>query len=607
MDTTEKHIEKPRLLWLLLRLWRHLSKRRQLQFSTLLLLMLISTFAEIMSLGAVLPFLGILISPKKVFSNPAAHVFIEFLNIDTPHGLVLPLTLIFACLALLAGGCRLFLLWFSTRLAFASGADISMEVYRKTLYQPYQAHVSRNTSEVVSSIIHRVNGVVFWIILPLLTLISSAVLLVAVTAALVFIDPFVAIAAALGFGGSYVVITLMTRKRLLENGHCINEEQTRVIKALQEGLGGIRDVLLDGTQLFYCELYRQADRNLRRAYGDNNFIGGCPRPTMEALGMVLIAGLAYTLSQKDGGISNSLPVLGALALGAQRLLPALQQGYGSWASIVGGYAALADTVALLDSDETVVVNKDAADIVFVKDIKFDGVSFRYTSTAPLVLNNLDFCIAKGSRVGLVGSTGSGKSTALDVLMGLLPPTDGVLKVDGVSIDSDVVMAWQKLIAHVPQNIYLADSTLAENIAFGIPLPEIDMQRVEAAAKQAQIAEFIANHPDGYSAQVGERGIRLSGGQRQRIGIARALYKRAQVLVLDEATSALDNLTEQDVMEAIQNLERDLTVIVVAHRLTTVRNCDVIYELQNGRLIASGSYADLLKSSQSFQQMAGNYS
>jgi ATP-binding cassette subfamily B protein len=449
--------------------------------------------------------------------------------------------------------------------------------------------------------------VVFWIILPLLTLISSAVLLVAVTAALVFIDPFVAIAAALGFGSSYVIITLMTRRRLLENGHCINEEQTRVIKALQEGLGGIRDVLIDGTQSFYCELYRQADRNLRRAYGDNNFIGGCPRPTMEALGMVLIAGLAYSLTQQEGGITNALPVLGALALGAQRLLPALQQVYGSWASIMGGRAALADTVALLDRVDTVDFHKKVTDIVFLKDIKFEGVSFRYKSSDPLVLNNLDLFIAKGSRVGLVGSTGSGKSTALDILMGLLPPTDGVFKVDGVAIDGNSVRAWQNIIAHVPQNIYLADSTLAENIAFGIPLSKIDMQRVEAAAKQAQIAEFIANHPDGYGAMVGERGIRLSGGQRQRIGIARALYKRAQVLVLDEATSALDNLTEHDVIEAIQNLDRDLTVVIVAHRLTTVRHCDVIYEIQNGRLVASGSYADLLNHSQSFRDMVENYS
>lgn len=607
MDKLEKKIEKPSLLWLVLRLWRHLSKRRKLQFATLLLLMLISTFAEIMSLGAVLPFLGILISPEKVFSNPATYGLIEFLEIKRPQDLVLPLTATFICLALLAGGCRLFLLWFSTRLAFASGADISMEVYRKTLSQPYQVHVSRNTSEVVSSVIHRVNGVVFWIILPLLTLISSAVLLVAVTAALVFIDPFVAIAAALGFGSSYAIITLMTRKRLLENGNCINEEQTRVIKALQEGLGGIRDVLIDGTQLFYCELYRQADRNLRRAYGDNNFIGGCPRPTMEALGMVLIAGLAYSLTQQEGGITNALPVLGALALGAQRLLPALQQGYGSWASIMGGRAALADTVALLDRADTVDFHKKVTDIVFLKDIKFEGVSFRYTSTSPLVLNNLDFFIAKGSRVGLVGSTGSGKSTALDILMGLLTPTDGVFKVDGVAIDSNSIRAWQKIIAHVPQNIYLTDSTLAENIAFGIPLSKIDMQRVEAAAKQAQIAEFIANHPDGYGAHVGERGICLSGGQRQRIGIARALYKRAQVLVLDEATSALDNLTEHDVMEAIQNLDRDLTVVIVAHRLTTVRHCDVIYEIQNGRFVASGSYSDLLNHSQSFRDMVGNYS
>lgn len=566
--------------------------------------MLAATFAEILSLGAVLPFLGILISPERVFVNPELHGVIQFLGVDSPSELVLPLTVTFAALALLAGGCRLLLLWFSTRLAFATGADISMEVYRKTLYQSYQVHVSRNTSEVVSGIIHRVNGVVFWIVLPLLTLVSSAVLLVAVTLALIAIDPLVAVAATFGFGFSYGIITLLTRKRLRANGECINEEQTRVIKALQEGLGGIRDVLLDGTQQFYCDLYRKADGRLRRAYGDNNFIGGCPRPTMEALGMVLIAALAYTLGKQEGGISAALPVLGALALGAQRLLPALQQAYGSWASIVGGQAALVDTLDLLDQ-ELVVQTENLKDSqsIFKKQISLNQVSFRYGGTGKYVLKDLNLTIQKGERVAFVGETGSGKSTVLDILMGLLSPTEGSLCVDDHPITDCDLRSWQNNIAHVPQSIYLADSTLAENIAFGIPLEEIDMARVKLAADRAQISQFVTNHPEGFNARVGERGIQLSGGQRQRIGIARALYKRAEILILDEATSALDNVTEQGIIDSIKSLDRDLTLITVAHRLTTVRHCDVIYELQGGTIVAKGNYDELLLQSKTFRRMS----
>lgn len=592
------------LVTLLKRLWHHLGARRRTQYLVLLFLMLAATFAEVLSLGAVLPFLGILISPEQVFVNPRLQGLIKLIGVDSPGELVLPLTVTFALLALLAGGCRLVLLWFSTRLAFATGADISMEVYRKTLYQPYHVHVSRNTSEVVSGIIHRVNGVVFWIILPLLTLVSSAVLLVAVTLALVAIDPVVALTATFGFGFSYGIITLLTRKRLRANGECINEEQTRVIKALQEGLGGIRDVLLDGTQQFYCDLYRDADRRLRRAYGDNNFIGGCPRPTMEALGMVLIAALAYALGQQEGGISAALPVLGALALGAQRLLPTLQQAYGSWASIVGGQAALADTVELLDQRVAVGAEDEGCSVgVFNEKISLNEVSFRYTSNSEWVLKDLNITMQKGERVGFVGGTGSGKSTALDILMGLLEPTQGTLCVDGRLVGDAALRTWQKNIAHVPQSIYLADSTLAENIAFGIPLEEIDMERVKDAVNRAQISQFVNDHPEGYNARVGERGIRLSGGQRQRIGIARALYKRAEILILDEATSALDNVTEQDVMDSIQGLDRDLTIIMVAHRLTTVRHCDVIYELQDGSVAASGTYDELLLASKTFRRMS----
>lgn len=590
------------LLDLLVRLWRHLSRRRQRQFGLLMGLMLVSAFAEVVSLGAVLPFLGILIAPDRVLSYPIVAEVANAWGITTADQLVLPLTVAFAAAALMAGAIRVLLLWLGVWFANACGADLSMEVYRRTLYQPYQVHVARNSSTVLSGI-SKVNGTVI-ILSSLLVLISATVLLVAIVLALIVINPLVASLAALGFGSSYASITLVSRRRVRRNSQCIAHEQTQVVKALQEGLGGIRDVLLDGTHQVYCDIYRQADLPVRRAEGNNVFISGSPRPVMEALGMVLIATMAYGLSRQAGGITTALPVLGALAIGAQRLLPALQQIYSSWVSIVGSHASLADALALLDQPLPADLLQPApAPLLIQNDIRFDAVRFRYASDGPWVLNGLNLTISRGARVGFVGSTGSGKSTTLDLLMGLLMPTEGELLVDGQHISGRRVRAWQRTIAHVPQSIYLADATLAENIAFGVPRNVIDLARVQRAARQAQIADFIESSPEGYEAYVGERGVRLSGGQRQRIGIARALYKQASVLVFDEATSALDNATEQSVMSAIDGLSNDLTILLIAHRLTTLRRCDTIVELEHGRVVAQGTYEQLIECSPSFRNMA----
>ena len=589
---------------LLARLWNHLSSRRRRQYVMLTGLMLVSAFAEVVSLGAVLPFLGILVAPEHVFNHPIVADVAQAWGITSADQLVMPLTVAFAMVALIAGAIRILLLWISTRLTFAAGADLGIVVYRLTLYQPYRVHVARNSSAVISGITNKVNGVVFGVLLPLLMLVSSTVLLVAIMFALLAINPMAALVAAVGFGTSYSLITWMSRRRLHRNSQRIAYEQTQVVKALQEGLGGIRDVLLDGTQPVYCDIFRQADHPLRRAQGNNVFVAGSPRFAMETLGMVLIAALAYSFSRQVGGIATALPVLGALALGAQRLLPALQQIYSSWASIAGHYASLADTIAMLDQPlPTELLQPAPMPLLFQDTICFDAVRFRYTSDGPWVLDGLNLTIPKGARVGFVGSTGSGKSTMLDLLMGLLMPTEGELLVDGQPISGNRFRAWQRSIAHVPQNIYLADTTLTENIAFGVPPATINLDRVQQAAHQAQIADFIESSPEGYQANVGERGIRLSGGQRQRIGIARALYKQASVLVFDEATSALDNATEQSVMGAIEGLNRDLTILLIAHRITTVRYCDTIVELEHGRMVAQGTYEQLLERSPSFRRMA----
>ena len=594
----------PSLPELLRKLWHHVGPRRRRQFTLLFCLMLLSGFAEILSLGAILPFIAALAAPEKVMEYGAVASFASYIGIASAEELVLPLTLVFASAVLLAGAFRITVIWINTRLTFATGADLSIEVYRRALYQPYHVHVLRSSSEMISGVTGKIGHTTLGVLLPCLTICSSLVLLIAIMTALIVIDPVLAVAATLGFASCYGVISWFARRRLNRNSRIVAQGQTQVVKALQEGLGGIRDVLLNGTQPVYCDVYRQADKRWRMAQGENVFIGQSPRFMVEALGMILIAGLAYAISGRAGGIAAALPVLGALAMGAQRLLPAMQLAYNAWASIAGSHGSFADTIELLDQplrDEMLQAPKSA--LPFNREIRFDGVSFRYAEDGPWVLDGFDLRVPRGARVGIVGSTGSGKSTLLDLLMGLLTPTSGSILVDDVSIHPERVRSWQCAIAHVPQSIFLSDASLAENIALGVRPEDIDIDRVRHAARQAQIAEFIESGPDGYNAVVGERGVRLSGGQRQRIGIARALYKKASVLVLDEATSALDNATEQSIIDAIEGLDRELTIFIIAHRLTTVERCDSIVELEQGRAIGQGTYTELIERSESFRQMA----
>lgn len=592
-----------RLPAVLVHLFRHISRRRRYQFMWMLGLTLASSVAEVVSLGAVLPFIGILTQPEKVFNSPAMACVVRALGIASAADLVLPLTIAFAVAAMAAAGLRLLLLWVSIRLGNATGADLSIEVYRLTLYQPYSVHVARSSSEIISGITQKVVTATN-VLVSLVTVATSGALFIAILLTLLVIDPMVATVAVISFGASYGIIAWQTRHRLVCNSQCIAQEQTQVIKALQDGLGAIRDVLLDGTQTIYCDVYRKAIQQLQRASGENLYITTSPRYAMEALGMVLIAVLAYALSHRSGGVRAALPVLGALALGAQRLLPLLQQLYGNWSGVAGSQAALIDVLGLLDQPLPEDAHRpEPAPLTFQDAIHFDNVRFRYGGDSPWVLDGINLTIPHGSRIGFIGSTGSGKSTALDLLMSLLEPTQGKILVDGQPISSELRRAWQRAIAHVPQSIFLSDATIAENIAFGVPPDLIDLDRVRQTAEQAQIAEFIENRPAGYNAFVGERGIRLSGGQRQRIGIARALYKQATVLVFDEATSALDSSTEKAVMSAIENLNRDLTILIIAHRLTTLRHCDTIVQLERGKVVAQGSYEHFMSGGSGFQNLA----
>lgn len=573
-------------------LWRHISQRRRVQLALLLVLMVLASFAEVLSIGSVLPFLGVLMSPEKIFANPMSQPIIGVLGLTEPRQLLMPITVAFILASMLSGAMRFVLLWAQTRLGFAIGSDFSFQIYKRTLYQPYWVHIGRNSSQIITGILTKTSGVIFSCLLPLLFVVSSVLILITILVALILIDPMVAVSVFCGFGLIYYLIALLTKKRLMRDSLRINRESNRVTKALQEGLGGIRDVLIDGTQATYCKIYRDADILLRRSQANIQVIGGAPRFLIEPLGIALIASLAYELVQSTG-IASAIPVLGALAIGAQRLLPILQQLYNSWASIRGGQAALQDVLVLLDQQLPTYTDASSVPIHFERSIRLSQVCFQYSDTTPFVLQQIDFEILKGSRIGFIGTTGSGKSTLLDIVMGLLQPTNGTLTVDGVSIAAGNSRSWQAHIAHVPQAIFLADTTIAENIAFGVEPHNIDLDRVRSAAQQAQIATVIESWPLRYGTIVGERGVRLSGGQRQRIGIARALYKGADVIAFDEATSALDNETELAVMEAVDCIGKNITILIVAHRLSTLRGCDQIVELENGRVLRVGTYEQII--------------
>jgi len=584
-----------KLTGLLKRLWNHFSPRRKGQFGLLLGLMVLASLAEILSIGSVLPFLAVLTDPQRIFDFHLTQPLIKALDINTASQLLLPLTTAFCVSAILAAGIRLLLLRSSLFLAAATGSDIGYDMYRRTLFQPYSVHVSRNTSEIIDGISIKSTAIANGVVMPLLYIFSSAIMTGLIVSILLFLAPETTLIAFGIFGLIYLTVIKLTRKQLLVDSKNIAHESTQVIKSLQEGLGGIRDVLIDGTQNTFCRIYQKSDFVLRRSYASSSFISVSPRFAVEALGMLMIAMLAYLLAKQPDGVAKAVPILGALALAAQRLLPLMQQAYSSWSNLRQNQYSLKDTLEFLDQPlPNELDNITITPISFEKEIALDDISFSYSADDETILQKLSLTIPKGSRVGFIGETGSGKSTLLDIVMGLLQPSHGSLKVDGVVIDNNNLRTWQMHVAHVPQSIFLADGTIAENIAFGLPPDQIDQLRVRQAAEQAQIQDIIEKLPNGYQTMVGERGVRLSGGQRQRLGIARAIYKQADVIIFDEATSALDNDTEKAVMEAIDQLSNGLTILIIAHRLTTLKNCSQIIELRKGIILRTGTYTQLIR-------------
>lgn len=569
-------------------IWSFLGKNRRWQFAGLFLLMLLSFFAEMVSLGAVVPFIGVLTAPEQMMKFEWIRTVMQLLDISSADELLIYLTAGFIVVAFLAAGIRILLLWANTWLSAAMGIQLRSEIYKRTLYQPYNFHIANNSSDLISIVTEKVSLVQNVGIMHILMFMTAIFTSSGIIIMLLLIDPMVAFLTFVVLGGGYLLMGSFSRKLLRKNSQKIARSQPLAIKQLQEGIGGIRDVILDHSQETFLAQYKKYVTEIQKASNQNGFISQLPKYVLELLGIVLIAGLAYYLYMQG---RESLPVLAALALGAQRLLPALQQIYFSWSQIVGGQAAIADVVGYMGKEipVSIVRSEERTSISFDTSIELKDVKFSYTGSNTGALNGISLEISKGAKVGFIGPTGCGKSTLLDLIMGLLKPTNGQLLIDGEPLKPSNIQDWQQKIAHVPQSIYLSDNSIEENIAFGVPKEQIDRSRVEQAAKQAHMDEFIAGLARGYETVVGERGVQLSGGQRQRIGIARALYKQAEVIVFDEATSALDDATEKIIMETINDLDEGLTTLMIAHRLSTLESCDTVYRLADGKIVESGSY------------------
>jgi ATP-binding cassette, subfamily B, bacterial PglK len=558
-------------------LFRLLTRARRRQLAATLLLMLVGAAAEMVTIGAALPFLALIADPASALIPPRLHAFLVAIGDSAVVGAAYLLIVAAIGSALV----RLALAWGSQRFVMAVGHDMAAAVFGRMLRLPYAEQVRRNSSQTLAAV-EKVQGVVFGLLQPAMQGLIATVIALCVFVLLLRIDALAAGAAALTVALVYVGVSLAARPRLRRNSEALAGTLVERTRTVQEGLGGIRDIILDRSEAVVEARFRDLDSRYRRAQAATQFVAGSPRFVVEATGLVAIALVALAMSLQPGGVVRAIPVLGALALGAQRLLPLLQQAYHGWSMASGNLRAFRDVIEMMEMPIPAPPPAVSRPLAFDRGIEFDRVAFRYPE-GRFALSDVSFRIAAGAHVGIAGPTGGGKSTLLDLLMGLLEPDEGEIRVDGRPLDAAGRYAWQAGLAHVPQAIYLIDDTIAANIAFPRSAGELDEERLAGAIRAAQLEPFLASLPEGLDTRVGERGVRLSGGQRQRIGLARALCRRPRLLVLDEATSALDQATEAAVLAALDARRAGLTLVTVAHRASTLAVCDRLIRVDGGRV------------------------
>ena len=596
------HTGRSSLIGDVLKLLKVLSPSRKRQLLFLIILMFFSAVTEVMNLAAIIPFLSSLSSPNELLENPSLQPIFNLLKIESTSQLVLGLAVAFIMITVLNNLLRMTVLYIQTYLSARISTEVGCLVYEHILLQPYEYHICQNSSDLITLISTDTATISNGVMGPILLVIANGMISVGLLIGLFIINPVSMLIALLVLGMSYGLIYRVRQKSLLENSRIMTRNSQQQIKIIQESFGGIQNLILADTYSFFQANYARSSHLVQNAYASILLTSSMPRYGIEMIAMVFIGILAISLGQ-EGGFDRAIPILGGLALGVYRLLPALQQLFSALARAQGSRSSLVRVLAAIQRPIDPLLKSEVAPLHLTRKIQLEHAWFRYEQDDRWILKDINLAIDSCTTVGFVGTTGSGKSTAVNVILGLLRPQKGHIVVDDETLSGQRLRAWQLGVAYVPQSIFLADTTIANNIAFGIDAHLIDYQRVHEAAQLAQVDGFIESLPAQYETMLGERGVRLSGGQQQRIGIARALYRQASMIIFDEATSSLDMETEQEVMAAIEGLRHTVTIILIAHRLSTIQTCDRIFEFQDGRIVAAGTYNELLKNSESFQKLA----
>jgi len=578
------------------------------RFYLLLGLIALMGLAEMVSVASILPFLAVVANPDILEGGGRVARFYAALDFSSRDRFMIFLGV--AVFVLVVFG-----LLFSTltqyaifRFAGRQGYSISSRLLRGYLYKPYTWFLENHSAKLGASVLSEVNQVVTQAMLPAMRILSQALVALFLIALLVAVRPLVALIAGAAIVACYMVIYFSVRRYLGKLGSDRQAANHARFRVAGEALGGIKDVKLMGLEEAYLGRFRQAAKRLERAMANSQIVGEMPRNILKAvaLGGILFFVL-FLMITHGGDLASVLPVLGVYAFASLRLFPALQMIFAASATLRFSQPVLDKLHQDMMLNQTPPPSEPTAEVAPMRlreTLEFADVRYAYPHAERTALKGLSLAIPARTTVGIVGGTGAGKTTAVDLILGLLEPQAGEIRVDGVPVTAQNLRAWQNAIGYVPQQIFLIDDSVSANIAFGQPKRKIDQAAVERAARIAELHEFVTTElPQGYDTLVGERGVRLSGGQRQRIGIARALYHDPDVLILDEATSALDNLTERAVMDAVHNLGHAKTIVLIAHRLSTVRGCDTIFMLERGELIAQGSYDELLEHSREFRAMA----
>lgn len=586
-----------KLIWLL-------SPKERRQAARLLLLIIIMALMDVIGVASIMPFIAVLSNPQLLQSNELLNAVYIGLNFESADKFKLTIGIFVFGLFVVSLGFKALATYLQLQFSLKREYTISKQLVEKYLGQQYDWFLNRHSSDLSKSILSEVGTVISYGFTPMALVISQGAVVVFIILFLCFIDIKLALGIGLTLGFAYGVIYMCANRYLGKIGKERAEANAKRFMVVSEVFSAIKQVKLGGFEAAYVDRFDEPAKIYAKHQASALAIGQLPRYALEgvAFGGMLIV-ILY-LMVKGGDFATAIPIISLYAFAGYRLMPALQQIYGAITQL----RYVTPTLEALHKDFLRL--KEYEHKVFSSDFDFSGpialknISYTYPYECKPVVQNLNINILNKSKVGFVGATGSGKTTTADIILGLLLPQRGELEINGKLITNDNRCAWQKVIGYVPQQIQLIDDTITANIAFGISDDQIDHAAVEYAAKIANLHHFVVNVlPSGYSTQVGEGGVRLSGGQRQRIGIARALYHKPKVLIMDEATSALDNLTELDVMEAIHNIEHEITIILIAHRLSTVKNCDQIFMFEAGCVVAVGTFEELNRTNEQFRFMA----